>query len=72
MKQHAKCYNKGCVRCLGKRRNAWRCFESWEKRGILPWARTQGSVSMPGTKDLRLRKERHESGLKLELELGFK
>lgn len=27
---------------------------------------------MRGTKALRLRKERHESGLKLELELGFK
>lgn len=27
---------------------------------------------MPGTKDLGLRKERHESGLKLKLELGFK
>lgn len=27
---------------------------------------------MPGTKDLKLRKKRHESGLKLELELGFK
>lgn len=27
---------------------------------------------MPETKDLRLRKERHESGLKLEHELGLK
>lgn len=34
--------------------------------------KVQCQFQMPGTKDLRLRKKRHESGLKLEFELGFK
>ena len=59
-----------------KGENAWHCAWVRKDREHCNGHRTPGGVSiqfqMPGTKDLRLRKKRHESGLKLESELGLK
>lgn len=57
---------------MGKGRKAWRCFENGKNGGYYYGQehKVVCQFQTPGTKDLR--KERHESGLKLELELGFK
>lgn len=59
-----------------KGENAWHCLQVRKDREHYNGHRTPGGVSIPfqmqGTKELRLRKKRHESGLKLESELEFK
>lgn len=70
-------FNQGWVRGCGVKKNMSLALpEGWEEQGKIQWVGTENKVvcqlHMLGTKDLTLRKKRHESGLKLELELKFK